>query len=239
MTSRRQLRANRLNALRSTGPRSPQGKLRSRNNALRHGLTAETIISVLEDAAEYEAFQASVRSEYPDRSLIESELVSRLASILWRLRRATAIEGGLFQIQSMMLGAADGPTSCHPAVDMAKLNRALQLRPKVPALLLRPSPAEPAYAEHQAPEDKARLAQCFLEIAKLPSYPFDRISRYETSLWKQAQQIIHLLGTGDVRTKRAVQKTRKSDPSGTNLLFVTSSTNRHKSNIKNSEHQLA
>jgi len=47
MTSFKQFEANRRNALKSTGPTSQQGKHRSRRNALRHGLTAETVIGAL------------------------------------------------------------------------------------------------------------------------------------------------------------------------------------------------
>jgi hypothetical protein len=49
MTSFRQIEANRRNALRSTGPKTDDGKQRSRRNAVRHGLTAETVIDGLED----------------------------------------------------------------------------------------------------------------------------------------------------------------------------------------------
>ena len=59
MTSFRQFEANRRNALRSTGPRTEDGKRRSRLNAVRHGLTAETVVGSLEDAEDYKAFEAT------------------------------------------------------------------------------------------------------------------------------------------------------------------------------------
>jgi hypothetical protein len=96
MTSLRQVQANRRNALKSTGPTTPEGKLRSRCNAVRHGLTAETVIAVLENSEDYEAFEATVISDYDAETAVERELVLRLASILWRLRRATAIETAMF-----------------------------------------------------------------------------------------------------------------------------------------------
>ena len=58
MASRRQIAANRRNARKSTGPRTSAGKLRSRSNALKHGLTAETVITVFENPKDY----ASIRT---------------------------------------------------------------------------------------------------------------------------------------------------------------------------------
>ena len=103
MTSYRQIEANRRNALRSTGPRTEAGKLQSRRNAVRHGLMAETVIGSLEDAEDYSAFEAAIIADYDAQSAVERELVLRLASILWRLRRATAMETGLFEIHAELL----------------------------------------------------------------------------------------------------------------------------------------
>src|SRR6201998_1241132 len=103
MTSFRQIEANRRNARLSTGPVTEEGKRKSRQNALRHGLTAETVIDALEDADDYAAFELSITADYRAQSAVERELVLRLASLLWRLRRATAIESGLFKIQARHL----------------------------------------------------------------------------------------------------------------------------------------
>ena len=97
MSSLKQIEANRRNALKSTGPITPEGKARSSRNAIRHGLTAETVIAGLEDAEDYQAFEAAVTADYDAESAVERELVLRLASVLWRLRRATGIESGLFE----------------------------------------------------------------------------------------------------------------------------------------------
>jgi hypothetical protein len=103
MTSFRQIEANRGNALRSTGPRTEDGKRRSRRNAVRDGLTAETVVVALEDIEDYQAFEAAVIADYDGRTAVERELVLRLASLLWRLRRATAIETDLLTIQAEIL----------------------------------------------------------------------------------------------------------------------------------------
>src|SRR5271167_5089691 len=103
MTSFKQIAANRLNALRSTGPRTQDGKQQSRRNGLRHGLTAETVIDALEDTEDYRAFEAVIISDYDAQTAVERELVLRLASLLWRLRRIISIETDLFQIQAELL----------------------------------------------------------------------------------------------------------------------------------------
>src|SRR5947207_15845039 len=103
MPSYRQLEANRRNARKSTGPITQEGKQRSRCNAVRHGLTAETVIGALEDAEDYKAFEAAVIADYEAQSAIERELVLRLASLLWRLGLPTTSETGLFVIPAKLL----------------------------------------------------------------------------------------------------------------------------------------
>src|SRR5207302_5212892 len=103
MTTLRQIEANRRNALKSTGPRTEAGKEVSRRSALRHGLTAETVIASLEDLEDYKAFEATIIADYDAETAVERELVLRLASLLWRLRRATAIETDLLRIQAEIL----------------------------------------------------------------------------------------------------------------------------------------
>ncbi len=105
MTSVRQLEANRHNALKSTGPKTENGKQRSRRNALRHGFTAETVIEPLECPDEYRVFEEAIVSEYLPQTPVERGLVYRLASLFWRLRRTTSIETGLLRMQSEILHA--------------------------------------------------------------------------------------------------------------------------------------
>jgi hypothetical protein len=64
MTSFRQTAANRRNASKSTGPTTEEGKQRSRCNAVRHGVRAETVIGALEDAEDYMAFETAITANY-------------------------------------------------------------------------------------------------------------------------------------------------------------------------------
>jgi hypothetical protein len=191
MTTFKQIEANRRNARRSTGPTSYEGKLRSRRNAVRHGLTAETVIGALEDAEDCKAFEAAVTADYDAQSAVERELVLRLASLLWRIRRATAIETGLFDIQARQL---------------LEFRRRRDARQKLLHRLFGPNDsnhervesvseqvAYPAVLGPNADHCSPDLAQCYLRLANLPSYPLDRLSRYEAALWRQAAQTIFAL----------------------------------------------
>jgi hypothetical protein len=100
MTSFRQIETNRRNARKSTGPITEEGKQRSRCKAVSHGLTAETVIGALEDAEDYNAFQAAVAASFDAKTAVERELVLRLASLLWRLCRVTAIDTGFIETPS-------------------------------------------------------------------------------------------------------------------------------------------
>jgi hypothetical protein len=204
MTSFRQIEANRRNARKSTGPITEEGKQRSRCNAVRHGLTAETVIGALEDAEDYKAFEAAIITDYDAQSAVERELVLRLASLLWRLRRATTVETGLFAIQ---------------ADYMREFKQSRQMQSKSQEIIYprfgRPDSvdADPDRKSHgstigtQAPPNSGPksldpaidLARCFLRLANLPSYPLDRLSRYEAILWRQAGQILFALDALDRR----------------------------------------
>jgi hypothetical protein len=61
------------------------------------------VIDILEDVDDYRGFEAAVIADYDARTAVERELVLRLASLFWRLRRATAIETDLLRIQAEVL----------------------------------------------------------------------------------------------------------------------------------------
>ncbi len=95
MASERQIRANRSNAAKSTGPRTLTGKAIVSRNALGHGLTARRVLLDGEDAAVFEALRRALRNEFAPRTATEVSLVEHLAGLLWRLRRAQGFEAGL------------------------------------------------------------------------------------------------------------------------------------------------
>ena len=168
MTSLRQIESNRRNAQKSTGPKTQSGKARSSQNAVRHGLTAETVIGPLEDPADYQAFEQAVTTAYDAETAVERELVLRLASLLWRLRRATAVETCLLEIQ------CDANTAPDPA------------RPGEVCEVI-------GIFQSGCVSSGRELARCFLRLADLDNGIFERLGRYEAALWRQVRQMIFTL----------------------------------------------
>jgi len=93
MTSDRQIAANRRNALRSTGPRSPLGKAVVGRNPARHGLSsASPVIHGIESPAAWERHRCSTVAGCAPVGQLETDLAERVALILWRLKRVTRYE---------------------------------------------------------------------------------------------------------------------------------------------------
>jgi hypothetical protein len=198
MTSFRQIEANRRNARKSTGPTTDQGKQHSRCNAVRHGLTAETVIGALKDAEDYRAFEAAITADYDAESAVERELVLRLASLLWRLRRATTMETGLFEIQADHLNRHESYNLVQPA------SRQLLYALFEPRSVVGDDEVPPGAAPFA--KSTVDFARCFLRLSNLPNYALDRLSRYEATLWRKVAQTAITL---DALDRRKPQERRR------------------------------
>jgi hypothetical protein len=187
MTSLRQIESNRRNALRSTGPKTEAGKQRSSKNAVRHGLTTETVIEPLEDPEDYKAFEQAVTADYDAETAVERELVLRLASLLWRLRRSTLIETGLLQIESevlqvvaaLQIGRSANAVRSLDSGDYSVNSEAVTIAATKPELPAR--------------ETGLDIAQRFLRLSNLDNNVFERLGRYEMALWRQVRQTLFTL----------------------------------------------
>ena len=98
MATIRQMVANRANALRSTGPRTEDGKARSSLNATRHGLTGQVLVLTEEDGDAYRAHREAFFTDYRPQSPVERQWVQQMADIRWRLARIVAVENNLFSL---------------------------------------------------------------------------------------------------------------------------------------------
>ncbi len=96
MATEAQVRANRLNALKSTGPRTVEGKAVVAQNAVRHGLSARQAVIVGEDVGEYEFYREQMLAELAPEGAMESALAQRAVGLAWRLRRAERLQNEAF-----------------------------------------------------------------------------------------------------------------------------------------------
>jgi len=92
MASQAQLNANRQNALKSTGPKTAEGKAAVSQNALKHGLFAHEAVIRGESQAEFELHRQAFLAEWCPVGATECMMAERIVSLSWRLRRAELMQ---------------------------------------------------------------------------------------------------------------------------------------------------
>jgi hypothetical protein len=139
---------------------------------------------------DYEAFEAAIIADYDAQSAVERELVLRLASLLWRLRRATTIETGLFEIEAEHLKEKKRSHQISPA--FCEVIRAT-FASDTSASSRNKFPASCGAKVKLWSDPAAELTNCYLRLANLPNFALDRLNRYEATLWLQVGQLLFTL----------------------------------------------
>ena len=165
MPSPRQLAANRKNAQRCTGPKTPPGKARSSRNACKHGLLSRDTVLPQENPREFKELLDSFRISLQPTDDFQDLLVAQMATAEWRLRRVARIEKGLIAAR----------------LNDLRQDRALPIPDPPPA-----SPAEQEYLEYTA-----LLGQIFSRDCATDS--FCKLLRYESALRHALYRALHEL----------------------------------------------
>ena len=92
------LAANRANSQHSTGPRTETGKAKSSLNAVKTGLTGQTVVLPTDDAVAYQAHIHRHFAKYSPLTDDENTLVQAVADTSWRLLRIAPLEAGIYSI---------------------------------------------------------------------------------------------------------------------------------------------
>ena len=95
MLTEKQVLANQRNALKSTGPRTAEGKAIASQNAVRHGLRAEQTVIPGEDPDEFNQFREFLLKDLDPEGALEVMLADRIIAGFWKLYRADRIEAQL------------------------------------------------------------------------------------------------------------------------------------------------
>jgi hypothetical protein len=185
-TSQARIEANRRNAQKSTGPRTDEGKDRSKLNAGRHHLTGQVTTMADPDREAYNKFLKGIMKSLAPEGEQEIQLAQRIAHDQWRLNRAAAIEDNIF---AMGFGTpVEDNIGRHPEINDAfttawtfqKQARNLQLLTLYEQRLTRSLHKNMALlkqlqtereAKHQAAMEEAKQLLQLSEIRNLPYDP--------------------------------------------------------------------
>src|SRR5215212_1767965 len=183
MATIKQIEANRLNATKSTGPRTPQGKSATRLNALKHGLFATDPVIPGEDPANFEALLTSHHEQFQPATAHEHVLLAAMVRDAWSLERSANAETSIWtramegnRGETHPLGRSqqyNGQTlaQVQRRIDSAQRNyrRNLDILLKLQAARPKASPDPETVAE---PIQQPKLTQPLKpEIGSVPSYP--------------------------------------------------------------------
>ena len=108
MATDAQIHANRMNAQKSTGPRTDEGKATASQNAVTHGLLAQQAGIRGDDPGQFEFYRDEMLGELAPAGAMESMLAERVVGLAWRLRRAERIQAEVFE--AMLAQDAPDPT---------------------------------------------------------------------------------------------------------------------------------
>jgi hypothetical protein len=184
MTSKKQKAANRANAQKSTGPRSSNGKSRSAQNALQHGLTATTLVLPDEDEAAWVALRERMFHYFDPISILEEELVEDLVRVLWRLRRVPQVEAGIFQ-EAHHRAAIDGMKEALHRMEMDSIDDVFPPTEEVKKMRQQVADAESALPLTVS-------ARGFWQDAQGPNM-LGKLTRYETCLENRFHRLLREL----------------------------------------------
>ena len=99
MSSRDKRRIARTNGAKSTGPKTLEGLQNSAQNALRHGLTAKSLVLGNESQTKFDELMEAFIRKFQPHDEVELELVTEMVAARWRLRRVWLIQTAAIDLQ--------------------------------------------------------------------------------------------------------------------------------------------
>jgi hypothetical protein len=193
MTSDKKAQANRRNALKSTGPRTPEGKAAVRLNALRHGLRSEEILLPGEDGEALTELGDNLATELQPVGMLENLLVDRIISAYWRLRRLSRVETGIFawERSEELAERAEREAQGYESNEHEDLMRVMNIT--VTDKKGHEEALERVRRMRSEQEDEtATLGRTFARDADRAN-AFSKLSRYETAIDRQLYRALHEL----------------------------------------------
>ena len=121
MTTEAQIATNRLNAQKSTGPRTAEGKAAVAQNAVKHGLRAQAVVLPGEEPDQYGRYHQEMMDQLHPEGLQETDLAERIVGLTWRLRRAGRYHDAVFEALYEQQAAETATESAPPETQAGEL----------------------------------------------------------------------------------------------------------------------
>jgi len=185
MPTEAQILANRRNAQKSTGPRTPHGKAIVAHNAVKHGLLARQALINSENHADFDLYKDTILTELAPAGPMESILAERIVVLSWRLKRAA-------HIQAQVIDAMNADNKSSP---LTKLTQSLFFKNTNPSQTAPSAPASDLALGRLVIKDfsNARVLDRLLMYERRIEH-----SLYKTLLEFQRLQLIRRLQNPDV-----------------------------------------
>jgi hypothetical protein len=195
MTSDKQIDANRQNALKSTGPKTPEGKAAVRLNAVRHGLLSKDVLLPGENENAFKELDERLRAELQPAGELEDLLVEQITAAVWRLRRLRRVETSIFawELYGELAARARREARAQEKTGLDQLREETSL----PSVILDQRKHEQALSEAEEMEaardsETATLGRTFIRDAD-DANAFSKLSRYETTIERSLYKALHEL----------------------------------------------
>lgn len=195
MTSDKKAQANRQNSLKSTGPKTLEGKAAVRYNAMKHGLLSQDVLLPGEDESALRELAALLRDELQPVGELESLLVDRIIAAHWRLRRLGRVETGIFLWQQYEEGAERAQQEARTYEGDKRLSDMLEeINDFMPTDEKKREEALSRVRELKAKQgtETAMLGGTFIRDADKTN-AFSKLSRYETAIERSLYKALHEL----------------------------------------------
>ena len=207
MASDKQIKANKRNAQKSTGPRTQGGKATSRLNSLKHGLLSREVLLPGEDASALEELREHLRAELQPVGELEGLLVERITASFWRLRRLGRVEAGIFafELYTELAERAEREARTYVTYDAgqkddqtAKLIEYLMAEGTIKTSRVtdeekhRKALEEAQAMRAQRDTETATLGRTFIRDADTAN-AFSKLSRYEATIERSLYKALHEL----------------------------------------------
>ncbi len=196
MTSDKKAEANRRNALKSTGPKTPEGKAAVRLNAVKHGLLSQDVLLPGEDEAALRELGERLIAELKPEGELEHLLLERIIAAYWRLRRLGKVEAGIFawELYGELLERAQGEAQTY---ERSSLKDFVENQYGPPTRITDKQKHQEALSKAQEMKIKqdaatATLGRTFIRDADRAN-AFSKLSRYETTIERSLYKALHEL----------------------------------------------